>query len=430
MKGRSRRWLANPLAQFLAVGVLALIAIVSATSELGGRAAQDEVLRDARGITEVLASSVAEPSLPRGLVDGEPGALDRFDRAVTGRMLIGDVRRIKVWRADGTIVYSDDVRLIGEQFPLGKDELAILRTGGSDAEVSDLSEPENRYERGGGGLVEVYTRILAPENEPLLFEAYFTVDRIEERQAEVIAPFLKITLGALAVVVGMATSLLWLLTRRASRLGAERERLLRAAVDASAAERRRIARDLHDGVVQDLAGSAFTLSACAREASEPTRSLLISTSDSMRGSLRALRSLLVEIHPPGLTAATLPSALEDLTAPAGAAGVEVDLQVGDLTATSDQTVTLAWRVAQEVVRNTLRHARARTLRIEVVTRAPGGGLIMTVSDDGVGFDHESSGGAVHYGLRGLASLVADAGGTLDVTSTPGSGTTTVFEVRT
>ena len=156
---------------------------------------------DARATTEVLARSVAQPSIPRGLSDGAPGAVDRFDRLATSRLLVNDVRRIKIWAADGTIVYSDEVRLIGDRYPLGAEEIDTLRDGGSDAELSDLEEPENRYERGGEALVEVYTQIWTPEGTPLLFEAYFPVASIETRQAAVIGPFQRITFGALAVLV-------------------------------------------------------------------------------------------------------------------------------------------------------------------------------------------------------------------------------------
>lgn len=415
------------MAQFLAVGLLALAVIVVGARVLTSRAASDEALTDARATTELLAGSVAEPVVPRGLVSGDAGAVDRFDRLATQRLLVEDVRRIKMWRADGTIVYSDDVRLVGERFELGEDELAVLRDGGSEAEVSDLAEPENRYERGSGGLVEVYTQVWTPEGEPLLFEAYFSTARIDSRQAAVIAPFQRITLGALGLLVVVATALLWALTRRVTRASAERERLLRNAATASAAERRRIARDLHDGVVQDLAGSAFAVSALAREAQEPARSTLLSTGSSLRGSLRALRSLLVEIHPPDLGAATLPAALEDLCAPASAAGVRVQVDVGELGEVEEQEAALVWRVAQEAVRNALRHARATTMAVEL--RRRGGSLVLVVRDDGIGMDRDRVPGTAHYGLRGLESLVADSGGRLDLDSRPGAGTTIRLETR-
>lgn len=419
---RGSRWrvVKSPVAQFLAVGVIAMVAIAVGARVLADRAAKEEALIDARATTEVLARSVAQPSIPRGLSDGDPGALDRFDRLATSRLLVNDVRRIKVWAEDGRIVYSDEVRLIGDVFELGADELEILLEGGSAAEMSDLTEPENRYERGGGGLVEVYTQVWTPEGEPLLFEAYFSVAGIESRQAAVIAPFQRITYGALAVLVLVATTLLWALTRRVTRAAAEREQLLLNAATASARERRRIARDLHDGVVQDLAGSAFAVSAMARHTEEPDRTTLLSTGVSLRRSLRALRSLLVEIHPPDLNETTLPAALEDLCAPATASGVEVTVAVDGLGAVQEQEASLVWRVSQEAVRNTLRHARATSMTVSL--RRCRGSLVLVVSDDGIGFEVDAVQTTSHYGLRGLGSLVHDSGGTLVVRSQPGSGT--------
>lgn len=72
----------NPVAQFLAAGFLMLAAVVFATGRLSGQAAADEAVADARVTTEVLAQSVAEPAIPRGLVDGAAAAVDRLDRYV------------------------------------------------------------------------------------------------------------------------------------------------------------------------------------------------------------------------------------------------------------------------------------------------------------------------------------------------------------
>ena len=415
------------MAQFLAAGLLVVIVLVVVTSLLGQRAAREEAISDAREITSVLAGSVAERSIPTGLVEGDTGAIDRFDLQVLPRLVVGDVRRVKIWDRDGTVVWSDEARLIGETFGLDEEETDVLDHGGTDAEVSDLTEPENRYEVDGGSLVEVYTRIVSPEGDPLLFEAYFDADEIDDRQAELVAPFRTITVGALLVLVVVATPLLLVLTRRLHRASDERERLLVAAADASDAERRRIARDLHDGVVQDLAGTTFALSALARTASDAEeRRQVLEATQSLRSSMRSLRSLLVEIHPPGLAADDLPAALHDLTAAAADAGVQATVHVDDLDGVADDTVALTWRVAQEAIRNALRHARARRLDVDV--RRTGSTLVLTVGDDGVGFDAAQVRSS-SYGLRGLTSLVRDRGGRLEVTSSVGSGTLVRLEVE-
>ena len=145
---------------------------------------------------------------------------------------------------------------------------------------------------------------------------------------------------------------------------------------------------------------------------------------SLRTSLRALRSLLVEIYPPDLGADGLEAALDDLVATAAARGVRPVVEVYDVGDATDEAVRLVWRVAQEAVRNALRHADASTLTIQVARS--GDRLTLDVTDDGVGFADGDAGTGI--GLRSLRDLVAEVGGRLDVRSTPGAGTTVHLEV--
>ena len=420
------RYAKNPVLQFLAAGLILLVVVVVGTVELSRRAADEEAINDARDITELLARSVAQPAIPRGLVAGDPGAVDRFDRTVLRRLLVGDVQRIKIWTSEGRIVYSDESRLIGDRYGLGADEREVLRAGTTDAGLSDLSEPENRFEAKGASLVEVYTRVVSPEDEPLLFEAYFSGSDIARRQQQVYDRFLPITLGGLLVLVVVTTPLLWALTRRLERTARDRARLLEAAADASESERRRIARDLHDGVVQDLAGTTFALSAMLRDPHTGTETMerLEPMAGSLRSSLRSLRSLLVEIYPPDLASDGLANALEDLVAPAAGSGVRPVVEVDGVEGASMESVRLVWRVAQEAVRNALRHANAENLLVKVARR--GDRLTLDVTDDGTGFEPGQN--AQGIGLRGLRDLITEAGGTLDVLSDRGAGTTVHLEV--
>jgi signal transduction histidine kinase len=430
VSGLRRPW-ASPLVQFVVASLLLFGLTWWATGIFSERAARSEALADARGTTELLARSVAEPAMPRGLVDGDAGAIDRFDREVLDRLLVGDVRRIKIWRSDGTVIYSDETQLIGKRFALDDEQRSVLHSGDTEGDVSDLRRRENRFESEEGGLLEVYTRIESPEGEPLLFEAYYSVETVGQRAAEVLTPFRRITVGALLALLLVGVPLLGVLTLRLTRASRARERLLQRAIESSEAERRRIARDLHDGVVQELAGTAFALSGTAREPSlrPELRDGLQATSRSLRRSLRQLRSLLVEIHPPGLDATGLGPALEDLTAPASSAGIETSVSVSGVEGAPDHVATLVWRVAQEAIRNAVRHARATRLSVQV--SGDERQVRLTVADDGVGFDPAAAARNGSYGLRGLQSLVEDGGGRVRVDSAPGAGTTVrmVVELR-
>jgi two-component system, NarL family, sensor kinase len=422
MSGLRRPW-ANPVVQFVVASLLLFGVTWWATGIFSQRAARSEALADARVTTELLAHSVAEPSMPRGLVEGDPGAIDRFDREVLDRLMVSDVRRIKIWRADGTVVYSDETQLIGKRFKLDDEQLSVLNSGDTEGGVSDLRRRENRFETEEDGLLEVYTRIESPEKKPLLFEAYYSVETVKQRSAEVLKPFRRITVGALTTLLLLGVPLLGALSMRLTRASRARERLMQRAVESSEAERRRIARDLHDGVVQELAGTAFALSGTARESSLPAalREELTGSSRALRRSLRQLRSLLVEIHPPGLNAAGLSAALEDLTAPASTAGITTAVSVGGVEGAPDHVVTLVWRVAQEAIRNAVRHANASQLTVEV--RGDERQVRLMVQDDGIGFDPEAPARNGSYGLRGLQSLVEDGGGRVSVDSGPDTGTT-------
>ncbi len=406
------RILTNPVAQFLLAGAVLLVVVALATGQLSSAAARDEAVADARATTELLARSVAEPAIPRGLVDGQAAAIDRFDRTVLRRLRVDDVHRIKIWNAEGRIVYSDRTELIGQTYPLGEDETAVLGGGSTDAEVSDLDRPENRFEVGAGGLLEVY----------------YSASDVAKRQEDILGAFRPITLGGLVALLVLTTPLLWVLTRRLKQAGEEQARLLLAAVNASDAERRRIARDLHDGVVQDLAGTAFRLAAGARQgpSQAPASAELEEMSRSLRGSLRSLRSLLVEIYPQDLKADGLPAALNDLVAPAENTGVASSVTVADLTGVCEESIALVWRVAQEAVRNAVRHASASAINVTVARTD--GALVLEVHDDGVGFDPTRTKGRDRLGLRGLADLIDDAGGRFEVWAEPGSGTRVRLEV--
>ena len=428
MTALRRPW-ANPLVQFIVASLLLFGITWWATGIFSQRAARSEAVADARITTDVLARSVAEPAMPRGLVDGDAGAIDRFDREVLDRLIVGDVQRIKIWRSDGTIAYSDETQLIGKTFKLDDEQRKVLDTGDTEGGLSDLRRRENEFEDEEGGLLEVYTRIESPEGQPLLFEAYYSVQTVKERSAEVLTPFRRITALALLALLLLGVPLLGVLTLRLTRASRARERLMQRAVESSEAERRRIARDLHDGVVQELAGTAFALSGTAREASVPDglREELRGSSESLRRSLRQLRSLLVEIHPPGLSAAGLGAALEDLTSSAASAGIATSVSVTGVEGAPDHVVTLVWRVAQEAIRNAVRHAHAAELSVEV--RGDERQVRLTVRDDGVGFDPNGAVPGRSYGLRGLQSLVEDGGGRVQVESSPGAGTTVRMAVE-
>jgi two-component system NarL family sensor kinase len=158
--------------RYAAAGLVALAVVAVAGGLVLDRLSEDEAVEEARRLTTLAGRGVVEPALTDGVLAGRPEALDALDLVVQERVLSDDVVRVKLWTREGRIVYSDEPRLIGSEYPLGEDELKAFETGATEAELSDLSEPENRFERSEGSLLEVYLPIRAPGGEPLLFELY------------------------------------------------------------------------------------------------------------------------------------------------------------------------------------------------------------------------------------------------------------------
>jgi two-component system NarL family sensor kinase len=426
--------LTAPIARFTLASLVAVAVVVVGGFFALRQVAIDEAERDTRDRVRAEARLVEAAGLRDGILRGDAGAIRRLDDLVLGQVVRGSVVRVKLWSKEGTILYSDEPALIGKRFSLGEEELRLFDTGGAEAEISDLGEPENRYERPQGKLLEAHTAIRTPDGTQVLFEIYQrfgSVSASAERLLGALAPPL---LGGMLVLFLLQLPLAWSMARRLQRGHRDRERLLTSAVEASTQERRRIAADLHDGVVQDLAGVAFGLAPLAEDADRrgerESADALRDATSTLRQGVRDLRTLLVEIHPPNLQAAGLEVALSDLLSPLAAAGIDTALHVDDAAEPGGDNDALVYRVAREAVRNAQAHGAPTSVRVEVTRPAPATTRLVVV-DDGRGFapsDRERSAKEGHLGLTLLENLAAQIGGKLAVHSEPGQGTTVELEV--
>jgi signal transduction histidine kinase len=204
----------------------------------------------------------------------------------------------------------------------------------------------------------------------------------------------------------------------------ERELLLRRALEASDAERHRIARNLHDGVVQDLAAVVLGLRSRA-DRGEPADSMtLLHAADATAEAIDELRTLLREIAPPDLQEIGLAAAIEELAEPLRDEGVGVRILVSPAVASVHGAVLAAvYRITQEALRNVALHASAHQVRVSV--GSTGGHLDLEIVDDGVGFSTErrqQKAEAGHLGLSLIQDLARRSGGDLEIRSAPRAGT--------
>jgi signal transduction histidine kinase len=436
------------------VAVLVFVGVAAAGVVTARRTAEREAVNDALSITDILAESVLQPTLEDALLDPDPAisgpARTRMDAVVRQRLLSPTLVRVKLWSESGRVVYSDEPRLIGDQFPFAADELEALREPSTKAEVSDLSSPENRFENSAQGkLLEVYRPVWTPNHQTLLFETYSRYDAVTARSSQLWRGFAGITLTSMLLLLLAQAPLTWALIVRVRRAQVEREAWLARAVSASDEERRKIAATLHDGAVQELVASAFLVAGAgerARSAGDETSAAQLEVAaGAVRSSIGGLRSLLVDIYPPALRSAGIVAALRDLAAPLRGRDLEVTIDLPETVELPASVEALIFRVAQECLRNVARHADAGSVELSLTITTGGsagsslpagsagetGVAVLEIADDGVGFDAEAVLAAPpegHFGLRLIADQAAAAGAALLVRSQPGGGTRWRLEV--
>jgi two-component system NarL family sensor kinase len=418
---------ARTVAVVVLLGVLVIVLVAGAGYFVIRRIAVDRAIDDARQLT-LLSSRVVEQRVSDGILKGDAFATGQVASVIDTAVLHEPIVHVKLWGPDGTILYSDEPKAIGKKYASGAQELAELSKNQTSAEISDLTAPENKYEEGSGPLLEVYTPIETPGGEKLLFETYQRYASIDEQRQQLLRDFLPVLVIALIALALLLIPLGWILARRLQRSARDREAALQRSLDMSERERRRIAGDLHDGPVQELAGLSMRLSASAERASDPAeRTMLSDSATAVRGSVRTLRSAIVGVYPPNLEASGLGPALEDLTSRLPREGLEVTLDVADPGGYGSVVDQLLYRVCQEALRNVEKHAGAS--HVSVLVGRSGSSAVLEVTDDGRGLPAETPEEG-HLGLQIVDDLVRDAGGTLSASSGPSGGTVVVVEVPT
>lgn len=411
--------------RFALAGVPVLAAAIVVTAIVSVRIGTKLGIEDAKRVNYVSALLVEEQALDDSLLVGDPAAIGATDDFVRRYIVRASLVKVKIHDASGRILYSNEAQLIGEQFPLGDEEMDVIN-GEVDvvAEISDLSKEENTLET-EDRLLEVYRQVTTPNGTNLLFETYFRYDDVRDIGRDVWSQFAPIAVGALLILALVQIPFAISLARRLRAGQLQRERLLQHAIESSDAERRRIASDLHDGAVQDLTGVSMSLSAGSRTTPDPaTRDAMVDAGGKIRETVKSLRSMLVDIYPPNLYQEGLQSALADLLGAVHNRGVATHLDVAPgASGLSREVVSLLYRSAQEALRNVANHSQASTVTVTVAVDHGAG--VLVVEDDGVGFDTETLENRVrrgHVGLRSLAGLVHDAGGAIEIRSLPGVGT--------
>ncbi|MFF0990096.1 sensor histidine kinase [Kocuria nitroreducens] len=408
--------------RFLLTGLVVLLVVAVPATWWIRAVAEEHAIASVLRITQRLANYAVAPLITDELLAGDAAATAELDVRLQPWLHDGTIHRIKIWDEDGTVLYSDERSLIGQNYgPPSWDEELVAR-GEGVATMEHHQDAENSRESGAGQLVEVYVGFVPAGGERLVFEAYYDDSIVRDEQHSVLmgmAPAFLLTLALfqlaqLAPAVGLA--------RRIQDHRTARAQLLQHAVDAAELERVRVARDLHDDVIQDLAGLSYSLEAQEMTAAVPEqRSALGRSRAILQGSLRTLRGITTALYSPDLLTLGLPKALARLADPLAQRGIDTSVQISSAVLLTPEQEGMFLKVAREAFANISKHAHASTVSLRLGVEH--GATVLSIRDDGTGFDDSRGSPEGHLGLRIMRDIADAAGAELEVRSQPGVGTT-------
>lgn len=414
-----------------------------------GQLIETSAINRTTAVTALYVESFVAPEL-QALATGpdlSQANVDALQRLLTDSPLGQAVVSFRVWSTDGRVLYSPLSELIGQHFDMSG-ERGQAASGAVIGDISDLSDPENIYERQRWShLIELYLPVRASGSSRVIAVAEF-YQLPDELEAEVNRD----RLIAWGLVAG-ATVLAYLALVRVVRQGSEtilrqqdelRDRVrelstlldqnarlshrIRQAAARSTAltelERRRIGSDLHDGPSQSLAFAMLRLDAVEGrlDAGGADDADLRAVRGAMDEALTDMRAIAAGLRTPELEGASPAEIVRRAVAEhTRRAGTPPAVDVRGIPDAAPLAVKIAmYRILSEALSNAARHGGGAG--IEVRATETDGDLLVEVKDAGAGFDPGQKPGGGHLGLAGMRERTELLGGRFELASGPGIGT--------
>lgn len=444
------RWNTQSLTkQFLLIGGIVATTAMVLVGGFVSSLIEDAVTRNSAATTALYVDSVIAPLLPdmqttQVLDDAATRALDE----TLGQGALGDrLRSFRLWRGDGTVLYSNEKNAVGKQFDLD-DELRTAFAGQMVARFEPFDAVADETDRvGGAPLLKIYNPVLQPwSGQVVAVSEFHEIANDFQRSLRQARFHAWLAVAAFTVSFFIVLSAIVLRgsrtiesQRRALRLRIDelsallsqnetlRERVQRASQRATALNEshlRRIGADLHDGPAQLVAFASLRLDSHALV--NPATSLaarereIIAIKASLDEAMDEIRTICSGLVLPQIEAASLPEILErSVQAHKQRTGSAVDLSISiSPDRLSPSAKICIYRFVQEALNNAYRHGGGVGQR--VVQTMEGDRVRIEVADSGPGFDPGDI-QPTSLGLAGLRERIESLGGAFEVSSSnPGT----------
>ena len=260
--GKRSRFDLGPVGATAIVAGVVAIAITIALGLVIPNIVEQHLLRSTANSIQTTVNEIASSTRPgHSLTEENASAFqDEVEHLLLGREIV----RVKIWNAMGTIIFSDEERLIGRNYKMSHDIIAAFN-GELIWEEPDLSRPENEYERGLGELREYYVPVdSGTQGVEVVFEVYELADALVETIANIrVAVWIALGSGTTILLVALTAAAVTNALAEGKRR-ARSERLISQLLEIQEDERTRIVGALHDDIGQPLYRILFGLQASRR----------------------------------------------------------------------------------------------------------------------------------------------------------------------
>lgn len=422
MSARSGAWGGAVVRHVLGV-LIAMIVVGLVVVWQGNRSATAQAERAAEANVRTIALGLALPLSGDDLSDPDGEWREHIAAIVGPRVDRGEVLAVHLWEPvdasspRGRVIWSTDQDKVGvvaepgggaDAWAVGATTVERLDSG------SDSQGPDER------NLYEIYLGIADRSGRVYVLEVYKPVRQYDAIRSGLLAAWLPVALGGVVVVGLLTLPLSLLLARRAADAERDAARFADRALRARSEERLRIAETLHERSIQDLAAAGLLVDTARMQVDDASLRATLDEVGSLLArdvaELRAVTESEMGSQESGSWSAAITERVAALRlAPITEVAVPDDLRL------DDPAVALAHRVVKEALRNTAKHAGASAVGVDATEE--GGQLVVSVVDDGRGFDPANAKSAGHVGLEVMRAAVRAGGGTLEVDAAPGVGTT-------
>ena len=420
--GAGDRSLRGAVTRFAAIGGAGIIIVTAVCYVVSVRLAEYEALRDATVRAQGMARGIAAPLVDEGLRAGRPEDRAGLAEVMEARIAEGGVSEVVLWTGEGRVLWTSEEEHIGKEFELSDDAYVALAEQSTIAHLPDETSEHAELLYHEVGQLEVYVGAVGADGQPFLFEAYLPASRIDADRAAVLPLLLGTGVGSVVLLLALTVPFALGLARRLDESQQARAGALHRSIASWRHQRRLLAQELHDGVIQEMAVMGYGVGLLRQhpDDEEMRESLLDGLEESARRAEAALRSLALDLTPRRLEERGLWDAMSQLVRQHQVRGVDITLDFDSDVHCPDGTGILAFRTVREGLRNVVKHAHARSVRILVKRGALPDTIEVELLDDGPlpPSDHALVSG---QGLRLLADTIADVGGSLRLGPGPDGG---------